>query len=256
MPVMKIIVLSVFCCGLIGCTSHRGMVAAPVFEQPETGVYGIVTGGAGDAAASVWVYAYRSQQAGFRGPADFATRVDVDGRYLFDLLPGRWFLIARSRLQGPLTGPPQAGDAWAVYQGNPLILKPREVKRIDLSLQQVALNMLLRGGGLSDGDTGFRGRLIGPGAVPVVGAVAMAYSDRDYRRMPDHSSAAVADDGRFTLYVAAPGRYCLVARQGSRGQPIQGELYGLLGEGEAGCREVVEGEVLDIGDIHLLPYLR
>lgn len=253
MPLIKIIAASILIFCLLGCVRSNADLIRPAYEQPETGVYGRV---AGAAAGAVWVYAYRTRQDGFRGPADFAARVDGGGHYLLDLLPGRWFLVARSRLQDALAGPPQAGDRWAVYPDNPVVLQQREVRQIDLRLQPVAATMLLRGASLGREDTGFHGRLVGPDKTPVVGAVALAYRDQDYRRMPEHSSAAVSDSGSFTLLVAEAGRYCLVARQGKRGQPVQGELYGLLGIGAAGCREVGLREIIDVGEIHLTPYLR
>lgn len=252
---LKIIIIATICSCLLGCVQLSMNLSQDYYEQPETGIYGQVEL-ASEGAASVWVYAYRSQQGGFRGPADFAARVDGGGSYLLDLLPGRWFLVARSRQQGALTGPPQTGDAWAIHQENPLVLQPQGVQRVDFKLQQVAPTLLLRGGTLGHSESGFSGRLLGPDNKPVSGAIALAYRGQDYRRMPKHSSAAVAADGRFTLYVATPGRYCLVARQGTRGQPRQGELYGLLGTGEAGCRELLKGELLDVGEIHLAPYLR
>jgi hypothetical protein len=250
MPWAKNIIIAIICGCLLGCLR---LPAGP-FEQPETGVYGQITGGH-ESADSVWVYAYRHQQGGFRGPADFAVRADGDGQYLLDLVPGRWFLVARSR-QGAVTGPPRSGDGWVVYQKNPVVLQPHEALRIDLQLQPVAQTPLLRGGNVAQSETGFTGRLLGPDNKPVTGAVALAYRDQDYRRMPDHSSVAVATDGRFTLYVATPGSYCLLARQGSRGQPRQGELYGLLGIGDAACRNLANGEMLNVGEIHLTPYLR
>lgn len=252
----KVLVLVIICCALLGCAGGAPDVSPLVGEQPETGVIGQVSSAGTGAAASLWVYAYHSQQGRFRGPADFASRVGADGRYLLDLPPGRWFLVARSRQQGPLSGPPQAGDAWAIYPGNPVLLEPQQVQRIDLQLRAVGPSMSLRSGMLGQGTTGFKGRLLGPGEVPVAGAVALAYADQDYHRMPDHSSAAVTEDGRFTLYVAEPGRYCLAARQGTRGQPRQGELYGLLGSGAAACREVGRDEMHDVGAIYLTPYLR
>ncbi|NOY13232.1 MAG: hypothetical protein GXP51_05985 [Deltaproteobacteria bacterium] len=255
MSLAKIIALSVVYFGLAGCSWPTTELTQRSYEQPETGVYGRVESAAEDLPASTWVYAYRSRRGGFRGPADFAARVDADGGFLLDLLPGRWFLVARSRLRGPLTGPPQKGDAWAIYPDNPLVLRQSEVRRVDLQLRLVVPSMLLRGGLSVRGDSGFRGRLLGPGNIPVAGAMALAYRNLDYRRMPDYSSAAVSADGHFLLYVPAPGRYCLVARQGTRGQPRQGELYGLLGVAEAGCRELSQGEMLDVGTIHLTPYL-
>ncbi len=256
MPRVKILSIALICGLLFGCLSATKELSLAELERPETGVFGLVTAAAKETAGNLWVYAYRSQQGGFRGPADFASRVEGDGSYLLDLLPGRWYLVARSRPQGPLTGPPQTGDAWAVYQQNPITLNVGDVQRIDLQLQPVAATMLLRGGALSHSDTGFTGVLVGPENRPVAGAIALAYQDADFRRMPDHSSAQVAADGRFTLFVTAAGRYCLVARQGTRGQPIQGELYGLLGKGDSGCRNVADGEILDVGEIHLRPYMR
>ncbi len=251
----KKLIIVMACSFLLGCLPSPAKKITPSFEQPETGVYGLVTAGR-EVESSVWVYAYRSQDNGFRGPADFAARVNEDGSYLLDLLPGRWFLVARSRLEGPLTGPPQTGDSWAIYQQNPLVLQADEVQRVDLKLLPVAPTLLLRGGSLSTGETGFSGRLLGPDSKPVVGAIALAYRDLDFQRMPDHSSAAVAADGKFMLYVTVPGQYCLLARQGTRGQPRQGELFGLLGAGAEGCRELKKGDVLEVGDIHLSPYLR
>jgi hypothetical protein len=215
-----------------------------------------VTSADADTLSNLWVYAYRSDQGLFRGPAEFAARAEEDGSYLLDLLPGRWFLVARARQQGPVSGPPRSGDSWVVYERNPLVLQPGEARRIDLQLQRVTAPLLLRGGILSHGSTGFTGTLVGPENRPLAGAFVLAYHDQEFRRMPDHSSAAATADGHFTLYVESAGRYCLVARQGTRGQPVQGELYGLLGAGDAGCRQAASGEILDVGEIHLSPYLR
>lgn len=249
MPRAKIIIIAIACVFLLGCVKFLNSPETD-YELPETGVYGQVVEAV---AENAWVYAYRSSENGFRGPADYAARVGGDGRYLLDLLPGSWFLVARARQQGPLSGPPQAGDAWALYQSNPLVLQANEVQRIDFRLQK-APTPLLRS--LNTGETGFIGRLLGPDRQPVVSAFALAYRDRNFRRMPDYSSAGTDADGRFLLYVDEPGRYCLIARQGTRGQPRQGELFGQLGKGEAGCLEVEKGQLLDVGVFHLKAYMR
>jgi hypothetical protein len=74
--------------------------------------------------------------------------------------------------------------------------------------------------------------------------------------MPEATSPAVGEDGRFTLYVSRSGQWCLAARTRTRGQPVAGELYGVLGEGQAGCREAAGGQLVDIGEIRLAPYRR
>ncbi len=70
----------------------------------------------------------------------------------------------------------------------------------------------------------------------------------------NNGSFTVSEDGRFHLYVERIGQWCLAARTRTRGQPISGELYGLLGTGESGCRNTVSGQVLDVGMIRLTPY--
>lgn len=250
---MKILIFLL--CALLSssCAPFRETLPEPA-EKPVTGVYGQVVA-AGRTVPGAWVYAYRSAAGNFRGPADFATRVEPGG-YLLDLLPGRWYLVARWREQGGNEGPPRSGDAWAIYPQNPVVLSEGMAQRIDFKLQQVNQSLLLRGLSLDRGDTGFRGRLLDAQGQPVAGAFAMAYQGTDFRRMPDQTSAAVGADGTFILYVPQAGRYCLAARQRTRGQPIQGELYGQLGQAEAACREVSKGHIIDVGDIHLRPYLR
>ena len=65
---------------------------------------------------------------------------------------------------------------------------------------------------------------------PLAGAFVIAYPDTDFQRMPEATSPAVGDDGRFHLYVERPGQWCLAARTRTRGQPIAGEPYGIAGQ--------------------------
>lgn len=250
---MKSLLLILTSVVVAGCVT--ALPESQTFEQPQTGVYGQVLQ-AQSAAEGAWVYAYKRPQSNFRGPADFAARVEPGGRYALDLLPGSWYLIGRFRQQGGIDGPPRAGDAWAIHPGNPVTVAAGQSLRVDFNLMAVSQPMLLRGGSLSSGDTGFRGRLIDAQGAAVTGAFALAYSDTDFRRMPEHTSAAVGETAQFTLYLPQPGRYCLAARQRSRGQPIQGELYGTLGKGESACRNVRQGQIIDVGAIRLTPYLR
>ncbi|HEY5672339.1 MAG TPA: hypothetical protein VIR78_01415 [Malonomonas sp.] len=245
--------LLLFCLSVVACAPR--LPAGVTFELPQTGVYGQVLQ-AEAAAAGAWVYAYKNQQMNYRGPAEYAARVEADGRYTLDLLPGNWYLVGRFRPQGDIDGPPRVGDAWAIHPGNPVRVVAGQPQRIDFSLAAVSQPMLLRGGSLGSGDTGFTGRLLDAQDAAVAGAFVLAYTDLEFQRMPDHTSAAVDASGRFRLYVPQAGRYCLAARQRTRGQPIQGELYGTLGKGEAACRTVAAGQIIDVGAIRLTPYLR
>lgn len=228
--------------------------AAPV--AAESGVAGAITDSQGVPAAGVLVYAYRNQRSNLRGPADFEAQSDADGRYFLDLVEGDYYLVARLRQAGTDAGPPQAGDAWALPAQNPVTVKAGEVTPTDFVLQGISQPMLMREGTLTGGDTGFSGTLVDVAGRPLAGAFVIAYPEADFQRMPEATSPAVGADGRFHLYVERLGRWCLAARTRTRGQPIAGEPYGLLGKGDDGCRMAVSGEVREVGTIRLTPYRR
>jgi hypothetical protein len=221
-----------------------------------TGISGRVCDRAGLPVSGAWVYAYRNTSSNLRGPADFGARTDQAGQYFLDMVEGSYYLIARWRKDGGEAGPPRAGDAWAILAQNPLHVEKTKVSRADFRLQgvQAGQPVLLRSGSLSQGKTGFTGLLLDSAGHPLAGAFALAYTDLDFRRMPDFTSPVVGADGRFQLFVPRAGRYCLAARTRTRGQPVNGEPYGLLGPGESGCLTAVENQFLDIGQIHLSPY--
>lgn len=235
---------------LLGCAA--GPVAQTAAEVPgATGIAGVVTDQDGTPVAGAFVYAYRSARGGLRGPADFEAVVDAAGRYFLDLVEGRYHLVARARQSGADLGPPRPGDAWALFPRNPLEVRPEHTSRADFRLQRVTQPMLMREGTLTSGETGFTGTLVDADGAPVAGAFVLAYSSADFHRMPDHTSPAVGEDGRFTLYLPRVGSFCLAARIRTRGQPQAGELYGVL---EGGCRKASEGRMEPVGSIVLRPY--
>ncbi len=250
--------LILFLVGLLSaCASAPGPPATEAVTLPgATGIAGRVSGHDGAPAQGAFVYAYRSPRGGLRGPADFEAPVGEDGRYFLDLVEGRYYLVARARRGGADAGPPRPGDAWALFPRNPVAVAAGLTSRADFVLQGISQPMLLREGSLTAGDTGFRGRVVDGRGKPVSGAFAMAYRDADFRRMPDFTSPAVGEDGGFLLYVPEAGTYCLAVRTRTRGQPMAGELYGVLGEGRQGCRSLRQGEILEVGAIVVAPYRR
>jgi len=240
------------------CTALPGAVAPDGPAEPPggTGITGMVTDHNGVPAAGAYVYAYRNARSGLRGPADFEAAVGADGHYLLDLVAGNYHLVARQRPDGGDTGPPRTGDAWALPATNPVKVITGQLASIDFVLHTVTQPMLMREGTLTGGDTGLTGVLTDAAGRPLSGAFVLGYPDSDYRRMPEATSPAVGEDGRFTLYVERSGRWCLAARTRTRGQPVAGELYGILGEGIAGCRDVPSGTIIDVGPLRLIPYRR
>ena len=207
-------------------------------------------------AVGAYVYAYRDNSKGLRGPADFAAVVDADGRFTLDVVQGEYHLIARLRQSGSGSGPPRSGDAWTIYTGNPVLINKQEAGKVDFLLQIGTGLHQVKQGSLTSGDTGFTGVLTSADGTVVEGAFVLAYRSEDFRRMPDFTSLPAGPEGRFVLYVPDSGSYCLAARKQTRGQPREGEPYGTLGAGAAGCRQVNRGQVLDVGAIVLNPYRR
>jgi hypothetical protein len=243
-------------CLLSACRlSAPSSSSLPAIPGP-TGIAGQVTDKEGLPAQGAAVYAYRSPKGGLRGPADFEAMVNAEGDYFLDLVEGTYHLAARLRRSGSDAGPPRPGDAWAVFAQNPVTVRSGMTSRADLVLRGVTQPRLLREGSLASGDTGFSGQIVDAGGKPVAGAIALAYSTPDYRRMPDFTAAATGADGHFVLYLPLGGRYCLAARTKTRGQPLDGEPYGVLANGEEGCRSVERGDLLDVGMIVLYPYHR
>ncbi len=247
--------LSMLVALVLGCTP-QGQI--PLIDSAgQTGISGRVSDRADRGVADAWVYAYRNTSSSLRGPADFGVRTDSRGDYFLDMVDGSYYLIARWRQDGGEAGPPRAGDAWAILEKNPIQVESGRISRADFRLRgvQAGQPVLLRSGSLSQGKTGFTGRLVDSSGEPLPGAFALAYSDLDFRRMPDYTSAVVGSDGRFQLYLPG-GRYCLAARTRTRGQPVAGEPYGLLDAGDSGCLATVENSLIDVGNIRLSPYQR
>lgn len=239
-------------CALSGSPVTRGAVPG----RGATGIAGKVLDAAHRPAAGALVFAYRTPKGGLRGPADFAAEVGPDGRYFLDLVEGHYWLVARLRPGGRDAGPPRPGDAWAIFPDNPVSVAPGRISRADFLLQGASRFGLGRVGSLVSGDTGFTGQVVDRAGRPVAGVMALAYPTPDFHRMPDFTSTATGGEGRFHLYLPAGGRYCLAVRGGHRGQPRPGELYGTLGAGEAACRTVAAGRMVDVGTIVVTPYQR
>ena len=255
MSIKTIMVVLILTCIVSGCLSPQVQVnSEPAVSSPNIGIAGQVTDSHGNSAVGAYIYAYRNMRSNLRGPADFEAQVSNESNYFLDLVEGDYYLVARMRQSGADAGPPKSGDAWALPAQNPVSVKSGEITTVNFTLQGISQPMLMREGTLTSGDTGLTGLLVDTEGQPIPGAFVIAYPDADFQRMPEATSAAVGKDGRFHLYVERNGQWCLAARTRTRGQPIAGELYGLLGTRESSCRNTVSGQVIDVGMIHLTPY--
>jgi hypothetical protein len=148
------------------------------------------------------------------------------------------------------------GDAWAIHPDNPLEVTTGRFTRADFTLRQGGRPGLARGGAVATGKTGLTGRAVDPAGSPVAGLTALVYRGQDIQRMPDFAAAPTGGDGRFVVHLPTAGRYCVVLRSRTRGQPRRGELYGTLEPRTAPCREIAAGQMLDVGTVTVAPYRR
>ena len=248
-----------FICSLIvsigSCTIATPDPLPAVSSNPgRIGISGNVMDSNNLPAKGAFVYAYRNLRSNLRGPADFEAQVNEEGDYFLDLVEGSYFIVARKRQSGADSGPPRPGDGWALPPNNPVAVNQGEVTNINLTLQSSGQAMLMRSGAIPIGNTGFTGILVDVQNNPIPGAFVIAYPNTNYYQRPEVTSSPAGRDGRFQLFVTRIGKWCLAARTRTRGQPIAGELYGLLGKDEAGCRNTEPGKLLDVGTIQLRPY--
>lgn len=252
----RTIPLTILLASLCSCAAGQQQTIRPLPEDPEIqiGIAGHVTDGRGTPSPGSYVYAYRNMRSSLRGPADFEAQVNETGLYFLDLVEGDYYLVARKRQSGADAGPPRPGDAWALPASSPTRVMTGKVTEVNFVLQGISQPMLMREGTLTSGDTGFTGQLVDSDGRPLSGAFVIAYPEADFQHMPEATSPSVGTDGLFHLYVERTGQWCLAARTRTRGQPIAGELYGLLGQGSDGCRTAVPGQIINVGTIRMTPY--
>ena len=217
-----------------------------------TGIHGTVSDPSGQPISGAVVYAYRNPGSGLRGPADFAATTDEDGRYLLDLTPGSFHLVARLRSGGSESGPPRPGDAWALPSANPVSLDEKQTYRLNFTLQPIGDQRIIANT-LTAAPYRFTGQVRTSEGKALAGAVVLAYRQPQIHRRPDYAATPAKADGRFNLYLPDPGPWCLVVRQYTRGQLRATELYALIGNLDDAC-SLEATDHTDLGEITLIPF--
>lgn len=138
---------------------------------------------------------------------------------------GTYFVLARQRGSGQLTGPLRAGDSFGYYADNPLVIKPGQVARIGIDLVEVPENVKNLAGHLF-GHTSVSGRVLNLAGAPVAGVRVLLYADSSMLNRPLYVSQPSNERGEYVLSFPRGGQYYLVARNKLGGAPAPGELYG------------------------------
>lgn len=220
-------------------------IPSPLASAPPkgTGVFGRVTVG-GTPAANFIVYAYALTGSGFKGN-DFQGNVHTNskGEFALELPPGRYYLLARQRVDNSVDyGPMHKGDMLGYDPMNPIIVE--EGHYAASAIPAFSLKMvktLIDSSAFRSGT--IMGRIVDRDGHPIAGAYAALFENAKMVGRPAFRSEPTAADGRFRLSVPVPGSYFLGARSGYGGAPTAKEWFGGWGGSADHSISIKKGEV-------------
>ncbi|MCM2265926.1 MAG: DUF4198 domain-containing protein [Desulfuromonadales bacterium] len=191
----------------------------------ESGVLGFVSvDGKPVAGAIATVYTdLNSQFKGFG--LGMAAPTDDKGRFEVPLPPGTYYLVVRMRKGGALAGPMRAGDLFGYLPQNPLVIKEKQVARVQVPLIEVPEKVEKFAATLF-GNTSISGKIVDRAGKPVAGVHAILYADMMMLSRPAYVSQPSDAQGNFVVSFPDGGTYYLSARSTLGGTPTPGELYG------------------------------
>lgn len=178
-----------------------------------------------------FVYVYSSPDSLFKGMGiAMSLPTGPDGRFVVEnLAESFYYLVARRRGQGGMTGPLEKGDLYGFFPGNPVYLKEGATTRV--RLEMVEKEKPLSYSDVTSGtDMALRGRVVDRAGAPQAGVYAFVYDNRVFgHQRPYGHSGRTGPDGSFAIYVDRPGTYYLGARENFGNSPRPGERLGFHG---------------------------
>ncbi len=231
-------------------------VGSYVDGQGKTGIRGrVVMKDAGSPLAGSYVNVYPDTISNLLGPSQFiSTPTDEQGFYQLEVPPGIYYVVARKRMSGQSTGPLAPGDLYSEHQR--LVTKVESGKFVEIDLPVVVMKapMFFKRMAAEKTDTGISGMLVDSAGQPVMGGFAMAYTDKEMKRLPDYASTLSDEQGRFTIYLPQGGSYYLSARIHAWDMPTPGEPYGKYGGDDPSLIKVASGDFVKDVKIVMTPF--
>lgn len=206
-------------------------VEAPVSRPGKPGEGAAVSGevvSRGSPVENAYVYVYSSPASFFKGMGmAMSPPTGPDGAFEIGGLPeSAYYLVARRREGGGMTGPLEKGDLYGFYPGNPVYLKDAAVTRLRMELvekeKELAYSEVTSGT-----ETVLRGTVVDRAGRPQAGVYAFVYDDRVFgHQRPYGHSGRTGPDGSFAIYLDRPGTFYLGARERFGDSPRPGERFG------------------------------
>lgn len=224
--------------------------------QGKTGIKGrVVLKDDGNPLAGSYVNIYPDTISNLLGPSQFiSTPTDEQGAYQLEVPPGIYYVVARKRMSGQPTGPLAPGDYYSEHQRLVTRVESGKFVTIDLPVVVMKAPMFFKRVAGDRSDTGISGVLRDQEGKPVMGGFAMAYSDKEMKRLPDYASTLSDEKGRFTIYLPEGGSYYIAARIHAWDMPTPGEPYGKYGGDDPALLTVSSGEFVEDIQITMTPF--
>jgi hypothetical protein len=180
----------------------------------------------GKPVANAIIFVYPDLSAQFKGfGLGMSAPTDEKGHFEAPLPAGSYYLVARVRHGGALTGPLQAGDLFGFLPGNPVTVGAGAVTKVTVPVIAVP-EKASRHAATMFGQTRISGKIVDRGGKPLAGLQALLYSDDAMLNRPLYVSPVTGDDGLFHLSFPTGGTFYLAARSSLGGTPAPGDLYG------------------------------
>ena len=205
----------------------------------------VLSGGVPVEGASVAVYASADSQFKGMGIA-MSPPTGPDGTFTIDNLPeSSYFLVARRRAAGGMTGPLEKGDLYGYYPGNPVYARGGGVTHV--RIETVEKEKPLSYAEVTAGtETVLRGRVVDRSGAPQAGVYAFVYDDRVFgHQRPFGHSGRTGADGTFAIYLDRPGIFYLGARENFGNSPRPGERFGFYEGTPDHAIEAIPGRTAD-----------
>lgn len=232
-------------------------VGTYVDGQGKTGIRGhLLLKEKGTPLSGGYINIYPDAISNLLGPSQFiSTPTDSDGYYQLEVPAGVYYVVGRKRLSGQSTGPLAPGDYYSEHQR--LVVRVESGKFVEVDLPVVAMKapMFFKSRVVDrETDTGISGVLVDQAGKPVMGGFAMAYRDREMKRLPDYASTLSDEQGRFTIYLPEGESYYLAARIHAWDMPSPGEPYGKYGGDDPVLLDVATGSFVRDVQIVMSPF--
>ena len=233
------------------------LVGTYVDGQGKTGIRGhVVLKADGTPLDGGYVNIYPDVISNLLGPSQFiSTPTASNGSYQLEVPAGVYYVVARKRISGQSTGPLAPGDYYSEHQRILTRVEAGKFVEVDLPVVVMKAPMFFKNRVVEkETDTGISGVLVDQAGKPVMGGFAMAYSDKEMKRLPDFASTLSDEKGRYTIYLPEGSSYYVAARIHAWDMPSPGEPYGKYGGENPVLLNVATGRFVKDVQIVMAPF--